>query len=82
MPRSVMEAFNARYGCILKRCEDCLTALGNAVLFSTCPVCGSENLSYKDISEVVGIPIGTVMSRLSRARTLLRERLSRDLAAE
>jgi RNA polymerase sigma-70 factor (ECF subfamily) len=41
-----------------------------------------EQLSYKDIGEAVGIPIGTVMSRLSRARTLLRQRLSRDLAVE
>jgi RNA polymerase sigma factor (sigma-70 family) len=41
-----------------------------------------EQLSYNDIGEVVGTPIGTVMSRLSRAGALLRQRLSRDLAAE
>ena len=35
-----------------------------------------EELSYKEISNVAGIPMGTVMSRLARARRLLGECLN------
>lgn len=34
-----------------------------------------EELRYRDIADVLGLPLGTVMSRLARAKAYLRERL-------
>jgi RNA polymerase sigma-70 factor (ECF subfamily) len=42
-------------------------------------LCDIEEMSYHEIAEIVGIPIGTVMSRLSRARKSMRELLAEKL---
>lgn len=38
-----------------------------------------EGLSYQELAEVLGIPIGTVMSGLSRARQAFRTELNKEL---
>jgi len=43
-----------------------------AVLMLVCV----DGLSYKEAAEVLGIPVGTIMSRLSRARQDLHDRLT------
>jgi RNA polymerase sigma-70 factor, ECF subfamily len=39
-----------------------------------------EDFSYRDIAEQMELPIGTVMSRLARAKMMLRNRLGRPAA--
>lgn len=38
-----------------------------------------EGFSYLETSQILGIPVGTVMSRISRARSLLRDQLAHEI---
>jgi RNA polymerase sigma-70 factor (ECF subfamily) len=42
-------------------------------------LCDVEEMSYEEIAETISIPMGTVMSRLARARSALRLTLTRKL---
>jgi DNA-directed RNA polymerase specialized sigma24 family protein len=41
-----------------------------------------RGMSYKDVAIISGIPVGTVMSRLSRARTSLLDMLDEQTAGQ
>ena len=41
-------------------------------------LCDVEEMKYQEIADLVGVPIGTVMSRIARARKLLRGMLAEE----
>jgi RNA polymerase sigma-70 factor (ECF subfamily) len=55
----------------LRRALDCLPPAEKAILV----LCEAEGLKYRQISEILGCPLGTVRSRIFRARTSLRKAL-------
>ena len=57
----------------LERCLQRLPADQRAVLL----LVAMEDMSYEDTARILAIPVGTVMSRLSRARTRLRVLMER-----
>ena len=61
----------------LERCLQRLPADQRAVLL----LVAMEDMGYEDTARILGIPVGTVMSRLSRARTRLRALMDREPAS-
>ncbi|APW36740.1 RNA polymerase subunit sigma-24 [Rhodoferax koreense] len=61
----------------LQRCLLRLPQDQRAVLLLVC----LEDLSYAEVAKITGAPVGTVMSRLSRARSRLRELMDGSDAA-
>ena len=55
----------------LQRCLLCLPSEQRAVLL----LVSVEDMTYAEVARITGVPIGTVMSRLSRARGRLQELL-------
>lgn len=55
----------------LQRCLLCLPEDQRVVLL----LVSMEDMSYAEVAKITGVPIGTVMSRLSRARSRLQSLL-------
>ncbi len=66
-----IHALRGAYSEPLQRALDCLTPEFRMVLILS----DVEEFSYEEISEIMGTPIGTVRSRLHRARAEVRQKL-------
>jgi RNA polymerase sigma-70 factor (ECF subfamily) len=69
---------NAEKRLLLIRVEDEVHNLPDNLRVVLLLVC-VEGLSYREAAEVLSIPIGTIMSRLARARTMIMERLGNSV---
>ena len=61
-------------GRFLPRCDACPSRVVDKIRRKR--MLTVEEFSYAEIAEMLGVPIGTVMSRISRGRRLLFEKLS------
>jgi RNA polymerase sigma-70 factor (ECF subfamily) len=59
-----------------RACNDLSQEMQSVIWYIAC-----EGLSYKETAAAAGIPLGTVMSRLNRAREALTRKLGESLAA-
>lgn len=50
LPRRFLAGFAEPDGDVLSRCENCLCGLGNAFRYDSCPICGSDDISTKNLS--------------------------------
>jgi RNA polymerase sigma-70 factor, ECF subfamily len=67
----------AEHRALLRDVEQAILRLGEGERRLVDLVC-VQGLSYKEAADVTGVPIGTVMSRLSRARMRLMEQVNMD----
>ncbi len=65
---------DAQRGLLAKEIQDALDSLPHEHRLMVV-LADVEELSYKEIADIVGCPIGTVMSRLHRARKSMQQRL-------
>jgi len=76
-PDPLERVLEGEAGAVLERALDVLPAEQRAVFVLR----AAEELSYREIAEALDLSMGTVMSRLSRAREKLREALKPYLGA-
>lgn len=77
-PESVVNRHTPEENVIRMRDADALHAAMDKLpppLLEVLLLCDVEEMKYREIAMVVGIPIGTVMSRVSRARAFVRREL-------
>ena len=60
---------------VIEKVNDAAKILIVPNVFNVMVLCDIEEKSYEEISEVLDLPVGTVKSRINRARNLLKDKL-------